>query len=90
MTQLAAAFGTFIGYALGHTLRIAGPELQKFLVGCIRDALSSKVEVSKPNDPLQSVADGLLRSNEGDIRASGYSDDSSRVDQGREGSSSGR
>lgn len=67
MQQLAAAFGTFIGYAIGHILRIAGPQLKDFLIGVIRDAMSSKVEMAKPNADLQSLADGLLRKNESNL-----------------------
>ena len=84
MQQLAAAFGTFLGYALGHALRIAGPELQAFLVGVIRDAMQSKAEIAKPNDALQrelgGVADpsGLLGPNEGNLRAAGNGDEATQ------------
>ena len=65
MQQLAAAFGTFIGYALGYVLKIAGPELKVFLVGVIRDALKDTAEVGKPNAAMSDAFfDGLPVRNE--------------------------
>ena len=52
MEKLAAAIGTCIGYAIGHILRIAGPELKAFLVGVIRDALKDAAEVGTVHKPL--------------------------------------
>lgn len=53
MQQLAAMLGTFVGYAIGHTLRIAGPELRAFISGAIRDALTSTGETGKANPDFQ-------------------------------------
>ena len=78
MTQLAATLGTFLGYALGHTLRIAAPQIRELLIGCIRDALSSKNEVSTANASVQSIVDGVLRQDKGDLHNAGNSNDSAK------------
>jgi hypothetical protein len=65
MQQFAAAFGTFIGYAIGHILKIAGPELRVFLSGVIRDALKDTAERGSDSGPLAGDWDnGLHRRNE--------------------------
>ncbi len=61
MQQLAAAFGTFIGYALGYVLKIAGPELKTFLVSCIREAFRDTAEVGTTSGPLDDAWLGGLR-----------------------------
>ena len=58
MQQLAAMLGTFLGHAIGHTLKIAGPELREFLAGAIRDAFTSKGEVGKANPDFQRGLNG--------------------------------
>jgi len=58
--SIAAAIGTCIGYAIGHILRIAGPELKAFLTGIIRDALKDSAEVGKPNIALDNAWTGGL------------------------------
>lgn len=86
--SLGKLIGEIIGYAIGHILRIAGPELRIFMIGVIKDALSSKVEVSRPNDDLQSLLpNGVLRTDESNLHNSGYSDGATRVVAGSEGSS---
>lgn len=64
MQQLAAAFGTFIGYALGYVLKIAGPELKTFLVSCIREAFNDTAEVGTRGGPLASHWDDGVRREE--------------------------
>lgn len=52
MQQLAAWLGTLIGYSVGYTLKIAGPELRAFLAGAIHDALSDTATVGTGAGPL--------------------------------------
>ena len=59
MQQLAAMVGTFFGYMIGNTLKIAGPELRAFIAGAIRDALTSTGETGKPNDDFQRAVDAF-------------------------------
>lgn len=61
MQQFAAAFGTFIGYAIGYVLKIAGPELKTFLVEVIREALKDTAEVAKPNAELDAAWTGSVK-----------------------------
>lgn len=82
---MGAWFARFIGTLIGAALKEAGPEL---LAGVIREALSSKDEVSKPNDSLQRVLAGvddpagLLGKNASDIHSAGHGDDPAQVNQG--------
>lgn len=87
MQQLAAWIGTLIGYSVGYTLKIAGPELRAFLAGAIRDALTSTGETGKANADFQrGVANaddplGLFRnSNNSDRTGNGSQDQQAHSD----------
>lgn len=57
MQQLAAAFGTFLGYAIGYALKIAGPEIRVFLLEIVRDAMSKTYTIAKPDSGFNADPD---------------------------------
>ena len=61
MQQIAAAIGTVIGYAIGYILKIAGDDLRKFIVGCIREAMNDTAEVGTSTGPLDNAWNVLVR-----------------------------
>ena len=76
--KAAEVLGTFLGNVLAAILKKAEPELRAFLIGCIRDALSSKNEVSTANASVQSIVDGVLRQDQGNLHNAGDGNDSAK------------
>ncbi len=58
---MAEQLGIFLGTMIGSMIKHAGPTMQTFLVGVIREALSDRNEVSTANSSVQSIVDGVLR-----------------------------
>ena len=82
MQSVAVIIGTILGYAIGHIIRIAGPQIEELLANAIKRAFKDTAEIGKPNSDLQQYGDslGLFRENPSHSPAAGDGDDSKGTD----------
>ncbi len=59
MQQAGAFIGTILGYAIGHILRIAGPQIEEMIANAIRRVFADTSEVSKPNTALRAAVERM-------------------------------